>query len=252
MTWKKFITLIRHSGISGEASYKILLDLFEKAGCKCDVSDATAKSWLNESRNCKASTYFPAGKVDTNSLFRYFRNRPGGKLKQLQQIFQTGEHFDLDSPIDVETNDIDIFCWSLVNQFLDLLAFQRVDMPHSDTRSETTFAETDQQLNHSETDIPKDTSSDREQSTTQQLDGATPISLTNIPKEGEHSIRAAFFPHSDDCCYHCSYWDGNRKTFGAYTTATYGYCLKHNRIKQLSSDEACEDYEKREKQSGEW
>ena len=128
MTWKKFITLIRQSGISGEASYKILLDLFEKAGCKCDVSDATAKSWLNESRNCKASTYFPARKVDTNSLFRYFRNRPGGKLKQLQQIFQTGEHFDLDSPIDVETNDIDEWTdviWTNLNEDNKVSLFTR-------------------------------------------------------------------------------------------------------------------------------
>ena len=135
MTWKDFIVPIRESGMSGHASYKILLELFEQAGSKIDVSDATAKSWLSGNRNCKVSTYFPAGIVDTKSLFRYFRNRPDGKLKQLQQIFQARESTDFGNPINAETNDLDVFCWGLVNQFLDLLGFQRVDIPGNLTLS---------------------------------------------------------------------------------------------------------------------
>lgn len=135
MTWKDFIVPIRKSGIFGDASYKILLELFEQAGSKIDISDVTAKSWLSGNRNCKATTYFPTGKIDTKNLFRYFRNRPDSKLKQLQQMFQPKENVAPDSPIDVKTDDMDILCWSLVNQFLDLLKFERVDIPQpqSDT-----------------------------------------------------------------------------------------------------------------------
>lgn len=133
MTWKDFIVPIRESGIFGDASYKILLELFEQAGSKIDIPDVTAKSWLSGYRKCKASAHFPAGKIDTKSLFRYFRNRPDGKLKQLQQMFRARENVALDSPIDVKTNNMDIFCWSLVNQFLDMLKFKRVNTPNIET-----------------------------------------------------------------------------------------------------------------------
>lgn len=110
---------------------KILLELFDQAGSAYAISDSTAKSWLSGNRNCKASTHFPAGKIDADSLFRYFRKRPDVKLKQLQQIFRTKANNELDSPIDTETDDLNVFCWSLVNQFLDLLGFQRVDITDS-------------------------------------------------------------------------------------------------------------------------
>lgn len=227
MKWKNFITPIQKSEISGDVAYKILLDLFEYAGSKNYVSEAAAKSWLNGTRNCKASTYFPSGKADTESLFRYFRNRPESKLKRLQQIFQNDKNLDADSSIDVETDDIDIFCWSLINQFLDLLGFQRVD-------------------------LSKDTIPDQEQSAEQYSNESPLIHNTNLPEERKTSIRSMILPHSDDCCYHCAYWNGDRKTFGAYTTPTYGICLKYNRREQLSSDLACNDYKKRKKLSGDW
>lgn len=72
------------------------------------------------------------------------------------------------------------------------------------------------------------------------------------PSKGEKPIRSIILPHSDDCCYHCKYWNGDRQTFGGYTTSTYGHCTKYNRDKQLSSAMPCEDFEKREKQVGEW
>lgn len=123
--------------------------------------------------------------------------------------------------------EIDIFCWSLINQFLDLLGFQRVD-------------------------ISKDTIPNQEQSAEQHSNESSLIHNTNLPEERKTSIRSMILPHSDDCCYHCAYWNGDRKTFGAYTTPTYGICLKYNRREQLSSDLACNDYKKRKKLSGDW
>ncbi len=248
MEWKDFIQPIQKSGITSDAAYKIVLDIFEQAGSKDDISAAAAKSWLNGSRNCKASTYFPAGKADTASLFRYFRRRPDGKLRQLQQMFLSGKLLEADSPIDVKTDDIEVFCWSLVNQFLDLLGLQRVDIPHTDTPAETPVTETSQ-LHSQRSDIPKD----EKQSQTQDAPCSShSISGTDISSTRKHSIWSTILPHSDDCCYHCVYWEGNRQTFGAYTTPTYGICLKYNRQEQLSSDLACKDYEKRQKLSGDW
>lgn len=129
MTWMEYIMPLRKSGISGDATYKILHNVFEQAGSAYDFSDETAKKWLRGERQCKASKYFPTGQADTDSLFRYFRNRPDDKLCRLQQIFREAGNLDTDSTIDVKTDDLNIFCWSLVNQFLDLLKFERVDIP---------------------------------------------------------------------------------------------------------------------------
>lgn len=78
------------------------------------------------------------------------------------------------------------------------------------------------------------------------------IIQTDISLERKQSGQLAILPHSGDCCYQCVYWNGNRKTFGGYTTATYGVCLKYNRQEQLSSDFPCKDYKKRQKLIGEW
>ncbi len=249
MTWKDFITPIQKSKISGDVSSKILIDLFDSAGSKNEVSLSAAKSWLSRKRNCKTSTYFPSGKVDAKSLFGYFRYRPDDKLERLQQMFRDETNLDADSPIDVDTNDIDTFCWSHVNQFLDLHGLRRVDVPHTDTPSEATFAETSRLLNDRSADISEDATPDHAQGTPSVLSS---IDRTDVPVERNRSIRSMILPHSDDCCYYCVYWEGNRQTFGAYMTATYGFCLKYNRQKQLSSDLPCKDYKKRQKLFGDW
>lgn len=248
--WKDFIAPICKSKISSSPPYIILMELFEEAASAHEFSEATAKSWINEKRNCKTSKYFPSGKIDTENLFRYFRKRPNDKLQKLQQLFQDNrDNIDSDSPIDADTDNLDIFCWSLVNQFLDFLGFQRVDIPHTDSSSKTTVAETDQLLNGQSTDISEDTTS----GTGQTVPYSSPkMSCTGVLVQRKRSIRSMFLPHSDDCCYHCAYWQGNRKTLEAYLIETYGFCLKYNRDKQISSAMPCEDYEKRERGAGEW
>lgn len=253
MTWKDYIMPIQKSGISGDAVHKILRNIFEQAGCAYVFSDEAAKKWLMGERQCKASKYFPTGQVDTDSLFRYFRNRPDDRLCQLQQLFREEESVNASSPIDVKTDNWDVFCWSLVNQFLDLLRFQRVDIPHTDTLTKTAFPESDHLLDIQEVDISKSIISEQMQGTIPQADSMVPIDHTVIPpKEMKRSIRSTILPHSDDCCYRCTFWNGNRKAFGAYITATYGPCLKHNNLEQLSSNSPCKDYKRRQKLVGEW
>lgn len=212
-----------------------------------ELAEPTVRKWLSGERNCKSSKYFPRKGVDNEKVFTFFKNRPKEKLLELQRLF--GEIADASSPIDVTTHDLDAFCWSLVNQFLDLLGFQRVDIPRTDTSSESTFAEAHQLRSKQDVDI-----SDR---TTPAQVHDIPCSLSLIDTTAvsvgrKPSIRSKILPHSDDCCYNCVYWKGNRQTFGAYTTETYGPCLKRNRQEQLSSDLPCKDYKKRQKLFGDW
>lgn len=246
MTWNAFINAIYSSKITNDKPRKILERLFIAAGRKQEFSEAAAYTWLRGERNCDSSKYFPNEEVNHEEVFKFFRNRSEEKLQNLQKIFQKAA--DSDSPIDVKTDDLDVFCWSLVNQFLDLHGFQRVDIPHIDTPSEATDAETTHLLSKQGTDISGDTIPEQAQ---EPLHSLPPGDSANISAERKRSIRSMILPHSENCCYHCVYWEGNRQTFGAHTTATYGFCSKYNK-QQLSSDSPCKDYKKRQKLFGDW
>lgn len=132
MTWKTFMNAIAESGIENGSQAQILLKLFKRAGYintkDDDISESTAKKWIDGTRNCKVSKYFPdKDYVNTEAIHSFFKCRPEDKSKRLQQIFF--EIKDDSSPVDCETEDMDKFCWSLVNQFLDLLNFERIVIP---------------------------------------------------------------------------------------------------------------------------
>ena len=135
MNWKDYIKAIQKSGIVGGSLVSITANLFSIAGCVIEPSMETVKSWIYGKRKCKSDTYFPNGTIKTADVFRHFKNKPSDKLYTLQQIFMDQRIPASISPINVETTDLDIFCWSLVNQLLDLLNFDRVDVPQlkSDT-----------------------------------------------------------------------------------------------------------------------
>lgn len=145
MEWKDFIVPIRKAGVSCDASYKILRELFEKAGSIkiSEVSDSAVKSWLSGGRNCKVSTHFPKGTINTEQVFKYFSGRDPIVLERLQQEYRNNEKAT-DSPIDIKTDNMNIFCWSLVNQFLDLLGLQRIDIPDNPTLPGNESARTSQ------------------------------------------------------------------------------------------------------------
>lgn len=174
MTWKDFISPICESKITSNTAQKTLLNLFKRAEAENEISDATAKSWLYGKRNCKTSRYFSEGAVNVEGLFSYFRSRPNNKIRQLQQIFRKNEDIDPNSPIDIKTEDLDIFCWSLVNQFLDLLGLQRVNMPCTDASTEEASAPI---ADCQEAALSKDVAVDSEQVAGQLADAVTPCDL---------------------------------------------------------------------------
>ena len=215
MIWNDFIKPIRQAGISYDAAWKILSQLFKLAGCVDDFSEATAKKWLYGTRNCKVNIYFPTGNVDSKMVFRYFRNRNDSKLQQLQRIFQEQLSSNSDSLIDTKTADLDIFCWSLVKQFLDLLNLQLIEI----------------HLGDSSIVAPPLDSQEIGQPNGELVEGLE-----------QPSIRSKLLPHSDKCCFYCIYWNGNKATVSAYRSATYATCLKYNRENQLSSTAVCKSY----------
>ena len=127
MTWSTFAGVIRDAQITNVVPWRIINDLFVEAGCPMGLAEPTVRKWFNGERNCDSRRYFPDQKIDSDKVFAFFKNRPTEKLQNLQKSFQ--EKIDAGDPIDVNTKDLDTFCWSLVNQFLDLLKFERVDIP---------------------------------------------------------------------------------------------------------------------------
>lgn len=135
MTWGTFANSIKKAELFSGTPAQIIIALFKSAGyfIKPDKSlnEGTVNKWIAGERKCKVSSYFPEGELgNSQEAYKFFRNRPDDKLKELQKIFR--EKKDSDSPIDCETKNLDRFCWSLVNQFIDILGFQRLDMPLED------------------------------------------------------------------------------------------------------------------------
>lgn len=115
--------------IASGSKAKILILLFSRAGYVTDqdhnISISAATCWINGSRPCRGLKYFPNNQLnDLIGIYRFFRYRQEDKLLALQQILSKKK--DDYSPIDCETKDMDIFCWSLINQFLDLIELPRV------------------------------------------------------------------------------------------------------------------------------
>ena len=129
MTWRIFARTICNTKFANLNQWEIILRLFEEAGIKKEAEplEKTIRSWLEGRRHCNGSRYFPSKEIDNMKVFQFLRKIPEEKLWNIQKEFRL--HVDNSSPIDVNTDNLDLFCWSLVNQFLDLLGFLRVDIP---------------------------------------------------------------------------------------------------------------------------
>lgn len=129
MTWRIFARTICDTKFINRKQCEIILDLFRAAGVekKKEPLEKTIRSWLENRRKCKGKHYFDDDEIDNMEVFRFFRKIPEEALRDLQKRFQT--NVDESSPIDVNTDNLDLFCWSLLNQFLNLLGFHQADIP---------------------------------------------------------------------------------------------------------------------------
>lgn len=80
MTWKDFFNTIKASGLFGNIPAKqIIVRLFKAAGSMKGFSVDTAQSWIDNRTNCKASKYFPNGKLNNESDAINFFKPPQGQ-----------------------------------------------------------------------------------------------------------------------------------------------------------------------------
>lgn len=238
MDWDIFSKTIAKSGIDDKTPWKIVSKLFKEAGCIKDPSSSTIAAWIQKRRRCSSRRYFPNERIDTKRVFNFFRKRDEEKLAALRESFI--EVKGIGSPIDVD-HSLDVFCWSLVNQFLDLLRFQRIDVPYIDTTSETVSIESNQLHSVQKGDTLPDVTQEHLKEIPYSL---PPMDCPDSSKEVKQSIRSLMLPNSGDCCYNCTYWTGTRNPFRIQETAIYGPCIKYGRREQLSSDFPCREYKR--------
>lgn len=212
MTWKTFAYSIKKSELMDRAPAKIVIALFESAeyipNGEDGLTEYAVRKWFYDDKRCHGLKYFPNGKLENpQGVYKFFRNRPISKLEKLQEILR--EVKDNDSPIDCETEDMDRFCWSLVNQFLDMLGFVRLDMPATEMTLKN-IADTIEDKNSSNADQSPITSSkeDTRQENVQHKNAGAQISI----------------PHDCRVCFCCKYWKGGVEVIRNDIAEEYGEC----------------------------
>ena len=156
MTWKDFIEPIESSNlIENNTDKEILMKLFKVAEPYAEISVFSIAKWLKNERNCKVKRYFPEDCINNpKKVFDFFRKRSESKLKELQKIFREKYgNKNIDTPIDLDTEDIDIFCCSLLNQFLELLGFEQMELSDVLKEKKGNFINNEQMPSHQNTGI---------------------------------------------------------------------------------------------------
>lgn len=236
MTWKDFFNTIKDSGLFGNIPAKqIIVRLFKAAGSMKEFSEDTAQSWIDNKRNCKTSKYFPNGKLNNESdAIKFFKNHPKDKLKELQQLFGKA---GCDSPIDLKTNDMDIFCKSLVNQFLDFLGLERMDIENSTDSSSSSASVFDIPIScdHQE-EVPQNTITESD-------------SKSNVNTEADMFPREDFdisaqisIPEKYYVCLYCKKWKGNIHDARECKDGVYGKCLLFQQEVLSSNRKICNKF----------
>lgn len=211
MTLKIYMKAIGESKIESGTEPQILKSIFTAAGYfpRKDegLAEATFAKWINGTRPYNGIRYFPEGKLgNPNGLFKFFRNRPENKLRELQRLLC--EEKEDDSPIDYETEDLDRFCWSLVNQFLDLLCLERISMPDSDGVSGESSVDVAEKIGLLNPRI-LDTSD---------LDMSTDEKVVDSPEEENVGKGYSTIAFPDECrvCFCCKNWKDNSESDTLY------------------------------------
>lgn len=216
MTWDTFTKAIRDSKLENGTQAQILIRLFKSAGCitkkEDGISESAAQTWIKGRRNCKISAYFPDEEcVQNQELYHFFRRRPQDRLANLQEILS--KKIDDNSPIDCTTKDMDKFCWGLVNQFLDLLGFQRVDMPTADFPKDPTS------IPHTiENEVDENVVIEQNPNTFQ-----TGIIAYENPLPINESAKIAI-PQECKICLCCVFWRGDAEAAYKNNDEEYGEC----------------------------
>lgn len=127
MTLEEYTGAIVSVATTKISKAKIVVEIFDAGKSFKIVSEDTANRWLSGSRNCQIRRYFPDAKINnTEGIYKYFRNRKEAFLIDLKKTFR---QINTDKIVKCDTDDMDEFCWSIVNQFAALFDLQWPDQP---------------------------------------------------------------------------------------------------------------------------
>lgn len=122
MKFGEYIKILASTDLFGKSKVGFASDLFKAAGPSTEFSEETVKTWINGTRSCSVRRYFPEMEMDDKRFIAYFRKRTktSGSWKKIQKAFSSELIADVkteDIFVDLETDDPEVFYWSLLNQF---------------------------------------------------------------------------------------------------------------------------------------
>lgn len=131
MTLRDYIRAIASTKIFIGGQDQFLIDLFKNAGARIDVDRNTAKSWLKPEdskgyRNCRIRDYFPEDMVDEPGFIKFISSRANTSWPKLQKAFHS---ISKDCIVNLNTDDPEIFYWSILNQFQKIHRLPLSEMP---------------------------------------------------------------------------------------------------------------------------
>lgn len=116
MDFINYIKII-HPYCGCKSQHETIVKLYQAAGAQQEVVPETAKSWLkrgNGHRNCTIKNFFPKAKLNETGFIDFFETRVNSDWKKLQTAFSS---IDNDNIVDLHTDIVEDFYWSLLNQF---------------------------------------------------------------------------------------------------------------------------------------
>lgn len=254
MTWGTFANSIKEAELVSGTPAQIIIALFKSAGYirkEEGLNEGTVNKWIAGERKCKVSSYFPDGElVNPEGAYKFFRNRPGDKLEELQKILRQKK--DSDSPIDCETKNMDRFCWSLVNQFIDILGFQRLDIPISaeplNCESIGGNIKMGGGSDKNMSDIIGEIVTVNE-SKCSKNSSAEQISTTSFEKNMNQKISSDInavseiaFPKDCKVCYCCKNWKGDTRINHEKIDEKYGECIVYGKWVRATEGNHCDRF----------
>jgi len=128
-TLRKVITI--------DNQYQFVRDFFKNTGATnaTNIPDSTIKSWLSPHnskryRKCRIRYYFPDNeKLNGNGFMEFLSKRINTSWKELQEAFRS---INNDGIVDLETNNQEVFYWSLLNQFQKIHELPLSENPTAD------------------------------------------------------------------------------------------------------------------------
>ena len=122
MNFGTYVDVLASTGFFGNRKAQIGNNLFTAAGSCVEFSESAVKTWLNGTRSCDVGRYFPEESIDEAQFISYFRRRTNAYnlWKHLQMAFGKIEEAGIasgDFCVDLDTDDPEVFYWSLLNQF---------------------------------------------------------------------------------------------------------------------------------------